>query len=118
MKERFSIFIIIFFLFVMTNFISGCVQDTGKAPAVAVPSRESRIPSDAIKVSPVDDSSPPVLYSNEYEVPVPLSGMINTAGAEVSPFIAADRNELYFFFTPDVRVPTERGTMTSGSQRK
>ncbi|MBN2423338.1 hypothetical protein JXB41_09005 [Candidatus Woesearchaeota archaeon] len=69
--------------------------------------RESKIPIDAVKVMPEEDLSPPILHSDEFEEPVPLA-VINTAGAEDSPFIPENRDEIYFFFTPDVRVPVEK----------
>ena len=69
--------------------------------------RESKIPSDAVKASPETDMSPPKSYSEEYNDPVPVKN-INTAGAEDSAFIMPDGNTLYFFFTPDVRVPVEK----------
>lgn len=49
-----------------------------------------------------------MLHSSEYQTPVPVPGGINTAGAEDSPFVTPDGNTLYFFFTPDVRVPPEK----------
>lgn len=81
---------------------SGCSDE-----AVPLPDRQSKIPADAVKITPENDNYPPQLHSDEYENPVPLA-VINTAGAEDSPFIPADRDELYFFFTPDVRVPVEK----------
>lgn len=68
--------------------------------------RAQAIPADAVKRSPADDPTPPILHSAEFSGPVPLPGPVNTAGAEDSPFIAPD-GTLYFFFTPDVRVPVE-----------
>ncbi len=68
-------------------------------------SRESTIPQDIQKITPEMDLHPPILHSDEFEQPVPLA-IINTAGGEDSPFIYND--ELYFFFTPDVRVPVEK----------
>ena len=70
--------------------------------------RASAIPSDAVKMTPATDLFPPVLHSSEWSEPVPLSSAINTAGAEDSPFILPDGSALYFFFTPDVRVPVEK----------
>lgn len=70
--------------------------------------REEKIPSDIQKVTTATDKHIPVMLSNEYEKPVPLSSVINTAGAEDSPFITPDGNTLYFFFTPDVRIPAEK----------
>ncbi|MBU1915912.1 hypothetical protein KKC47_02180, partial [Patescibacteria group bacterium] len=68
--------------------------------------RLSRIPAEAIKLTPKEDDHPPILHTTEFQLPVPLY-IISSAGAEDSPFIPADRDELYFFFTPDVRVPAE-----------
>jgi len=70
--------------------------------------RAEAIPTDAVKILPKGDVYPPILHSDEYETPVPLPGPVNTAGAEDSPFIMPDGNTLYFFFTPDVRVPVEK----------
>ncbi len=70
--------------------------------------REDKIPSDISKRSPETDQYPPILHSDEYEKPIPLSSVINTAGAEDSPFILSDGNTLYFFFTPDVRIPVDK----------
>lgn len=70
--------------------------------------RESKIPSDISKRGPATDQYPPILYSSEFEEPVPVDYPINTAGAEDSPFILPDGKTLYFFFTPDVRIPVEK----------
>ena len=80
------------------------------APPIPSPptERESKIPSDAVKMAPETDATPPQMQSAEWETPVPLPVPINTAGAEDSPFITPDGNTLYFFFTPDVRVPVEK----------
>ncbi len=59
-------------------------------------------------MTPELDVYPPILYSDEYMAPVPLSNVINTAGAEDSPFIPYNSDELYFFFTPDVSLPPEK----------
>ncbi len=59
-------------------------------------------------MTPQTDAYPPQLHSSEWEAPVPLPAPVNTAGAEDSPFITPDGNTLYFFFTPDVRVPAEK----------
>ncbi len=88
------------FLFLFLLFIAGCSEETIE-PA-DIPSRDSSIPSDAVKMTPEQDSHPPVLHSDEYELPVPLA-IISTAGAEDSPFIPKDRDELYFVFVKDVR---------------
>jgi hypothetical protein len=71
-------------------------------------SRQSAIPSSAVKMSPTTDEHPPQIHSSEYEDPVPLPASINTAGAEDSPFITPDGKTLYFFFTPDPNLPPEK----------
>ena len=70
--------------------------------------RESLIPSDAVKMSPDTDQNPPLLYSSDYEPPIPVPGLVNTAGAEDGVFVMPDGNTMYFFFTPDVNVPIEK----------
>jgi hypothetical protein len=79
----------------------------GQAPS-GPPDRESRIPADAVKVTADADPLPPELHSSEWDAPVPLPAPINTAGAEDSAFITPDGKTLYFFFTPDVRVPPQK----------
>jgi hypothetical protein len=70
--------------------------------------RLEAIPPSAMKITPYIDKYPPVLHSGEYQEPVPLPESINTAGAEDSPFVLPDGRTLYFFSTPDVRVPVEK----------
>ncbi len=83
--------------------LSGCVKIVDP-----LPDRHSKIPADAVKMTPENDSFPPQLHSEEYEFPIPMSGPINTAGAEDSPFFpCCDNDTFYFFFTPAVRVPVE-----------
>ena len=85
---------------------SGC--DSGGGTAVPqVISRAESLPADAVKMTPQSDPHPPILHSAEYETPVPAPGAVNTAGAEDSPFVTRDGSTMYFFFTPDVRVPPE-----------
>jgi WD40-like Beta Propeller Repeat len=67
-----------------------------------------KIPETAVKISAEMDEHPPHVYSTDYSEPVPLPGLVNTAGAEDSPFILPDGNSLYFFFTPSVKVPAEQ----------
>jgi hypothetical protein len=70
--------------------------------------RQDYIPVDALKMSPDEDPTPPVLHLAEmFHQPVPLNSTINTAGAEDSAFFAADTDTLYFWFTPDVKVAAE-----------
>jgi len=75
---------------------------------IVLPSRESKIPKDLVKIIPSMDANPPKSYSELYYDPIPIKGKVNTAGGEDSPFILPDGNTLYFFFTPDVRVPAEK----------
>ena len=70
-----------------------------------LPTRESQIPTDAVKVTSQTDLNIPKSLSSEYYDPVPVSGMVNTAGGEDSAFIMPSGSVLYFFFVPDVRVP-------------
>jgi hypothetical protein len=57
------------------------------------------------------DTHRPVLsasFSNYFYNPEPLWSTINTAGAEDSPFITPDGNNLYFFFTPDMNITPQQ----------
>ena len=84
---------------------SGCSEP--KTTVTVVPRAEA-IPADIDKIIPEIDEFAPVVHNPLWENPVPLEGPINTLGAEDSPFITSDGNILYFFFTPDVRVPVEK----------
>ncbi|MBN2201608.1 hypothetical protein JW777_06635 [bacterium] len=87
---------------------TGCGESTEPSKEDRSRTRLESLPDDAVKMSPADDPYPPILHAAEWNPPVPLDSTVNTAGAEDSPFIPADRNELYFFFTPDVRIPAEK----------
>jgi hypothetical protein len=91
------------FVFFIYFFLIGCSAPNPDAEITL--DRETKLPTDTVKVKPETDIYPPILHSDEYENPVPLA-IINTKGAEDSPFIY--NNELYFFFTPDVRIPVEK----------
>lgn len=70
--------------------------------------RADGIPSGAVKQTPATDQHPPVLepaFTAVFDDCAPLAGPVNTAGAEDSPYITADGQELYLFFTPDAGVP-------------
>lgn len=96
-------FLLLICVIAVFQFVSCSEKDsTAVYPNVA---REDKIPADIIKRTPDTDLHPPILHSNEYNEPFPLTLTINTAGAEDSPFVTPDGNTLYFFFTPDVRVP-------------
>jgi len=84
----------------------GAACEPAQAPQPPPP-RESAIPSDAVKVAPEQDTYPPILHSRMFHTPEPVRG-VSTAGAEDSPFVTQDGSQLYFFFTPDVRVPVEK----------
>lgn len=84
--------------------IAGC-DENHMYPDV---NRHEMIPPDIYKRGPETDHHPPILHVQEYETPVPLPYPVNTAGAEDSAFILPDGNTLYFFFTPDMRVPPEQ----------
>jgi len=81
--------------------LAGCQQ--AEEP-LALPSRESLIPPDAVKMSPENDTLPPVLLSDEYQEPVLLPYPVNTRGAEDSAFILPDGKTLYVWFTPNNRM--------------
>jgi Tol biopolymer transport system component len=87
--------------------ISSLVQDGSEEEQFEIVPRESKIPENAVKVTPETDLFPPQLHSDEYAEPVPMPGPINTAGAEDSPFITPDGGTFYFFFTPGADVPVE-----------
>lgn len=105
---------LVFGILVLALLLAGCAQkqqmpdsESGAKEQQAI-DRESKIPADAVKITQEADVSPPQTYSDEYEKPVPVPGLVNSAGAEDSAFVMPDGNTLYFFFTPDVRVPVEK----------
>lgn len=74
------------------------------------PTRSESIPTNATKVTPATDDHPPALepgFTSEFYDPVPLQGPINTAGGEDSPFVTADGQDFYFWFTPVVTADLE-----------
>jgi len=95
MKRNISIFILFVFL------LAGC---QAVEESLEIPFREDLIPADAIKMSPENDTLPPVLLSDEYQEPVPLPYPVNTRGAEDSAFILPDGKTLYVWFTPNNRM--------------
>ncbi len=78
---------------------------TGTTSTALGPNRYASIPALAPKYTPQNDTHPPVLHSGEWLQPVSMPGPINTAGAEDSPFVTADGQSFFFFFTPDLRLP-------------
>jgi hypothetical protein len=104
----------LFFIFaiVLATVMIGCAGQSQPGPATTLQpkpeiTRAQSIPTNAVKVTPESDSLPPQLHSNEFENPVPLSSVINTAGSEDAAFITPDGNKLYFFFIPDASIPWE-----------
>jgi hypothetical protein len=82
----------------------------GQPAATAIPTPRSRlesIPPSAVKGTPEGDFWPPVIAAG-WSRPEPLGAPINTAGGEDSPFVTPDGQTLYFFFTPDVNIPTQQ----------
>jgi Tol biopolymer transport system component len=80
----------------------------GGANDAVAPSRASSIPAGALKVLPTSDPYPPILASDGWYDPVPMTAAVNTAGGEDSPFVLPDGQTIYFFFTPNVTVPAEK----------
>jgi hypothetical protein len=76
--------------------------------------RKDVIPTDIVKMTPALDNFPPILHSNEFEYPIPLP-VISSAGAEDSPFIPANRDEIFFVFVPDTRIPPEKQVLDGAS---
>ncbi len=96
---------VLFVIALFGIFLTGCLKSDQN---ISLPTRASKIPTSAIKMSSKTDTLPPILHSNEFKKPVPLPGKINTAGAEDSPFIMPDGQTFYFFFTPDPNQPPEK----------
>lgn len=93
--------------FALILFLVACLPTATAPEDYPEVDRLAALPADVRKVTPDTDLFPPILHSDEYEQPVPLSGAVNTSGGEDSPFILPDGETLYIFFTPDVRVPAE-----------
>ncbi len=102
-----KLYLLVAVLVVMMIF-SACSLINKPVPSYPDVDRESKIPEDMHKREPETDQYPPILHSDDFEEPIPLPYPINTAGAEDSAFILPDGKTLYFFFTPDVRVPPEQ----------
>jgi len=100
-KHKNPFFILILF------FLGACGSPTPASLPVQIIPREQKIPASAVKILPQTDVAPPLTLSSEYGQPVPVPGLVNTAGAEDSPFILPDGNTLYLWFTPDVTLPPE-----------
>jgi len=115
-QRSFTAFVILFMMFVLSGLISSCDNkndDDDDLPEHPQVNRLDKLPADIGKRGPETDQHPPVLHSLEYEKPIPLQSGINTSGAEDSPFALPDGNTMYFFFTPDVRIPVEQQLLDS-----
>jgi hypothetical protein len=88
--------------------VPGCGEEENPVQGYPDVSRQEKLPDDIAKRMPDTDQHPPILHSDEFEPPVPITGGVNTSGAEDSPFVLPDGHTLYFFFTPDVRVPPDK----------
>ena len=106
MKNKFKGWMIV--IFTLTVLLSVSCTTHKDEPKLTTKDREDIIPEDVFKVTPENDDNYPRSHSDEYHDPVPLPYPINTAGAEDSAFILPDGKTLYFWFTPDVRVPPEK----------
>ncbi|HKZ44318.1 MAG TPA: hypothetical protein VJZ78_04695 [Anaerolineales bacterium] len=106
MKNRSRLIGLIIFAVVLSG-LTGCSQLAQTPENPVILDRNLKIPTDAVKVLPETDIAPPVTISSEYSQPVPVPGLVNSAGGEDSPFILPDGKTLYFWFTPDVSKPAQ-----------
>ncbi len=95
-------------LIVCITLLTGCQPKSYSPEDYPESDRQAALPSDIQKQSPSTDQYPPILHSSEFEKPIPVPGGVNTSGGEDSAFIMPDGQTLYFFFTPDVRIPVEQ----------
>ena len=96
--------IVFLVLFTFIIIMLACTSQTPEKEEALPPDRLSKIPEDAVKIKPEDDLFPPILHSDLWYEPVPMSSTINSKGGEDSPFITPDGKDFYFFFTPDVSI--------------
>lgn len=97
----------ILLLMLTVSLLSACTSSNPNPTVNPLITRNEKIPVTAVKVLPHTDAAPPVTLSSEYEQPVPVPGLVNTAGGEDSPFIIPDGITLYFWFTPEVSLPAQ-----------
>jgi len=84
--------------------VAGVVRSAALTVIVDNPPRTGSIPTGTVKMTPANDPAPPRLmdaYKASWHDPVPVEGLVNTAGAEDSPFITPDGNTLYFWYNGD-----------------
>ncbi len=76
-------------------------QPHSPAPApVGADLNTTRVPS-GLKMDQYMDPTPPQVLMDNWSTPVPVDGLVNTAGIEDSPYISGDGYELFYFYTPD-----------------
>lgn len=92
---------ILFFILVLVIIVIIVNTNKSSDDVANLPTRESKIPSFMVKITPETDAHPVKSMTDEYENPVPLPSPINTRGAEDSAFMMPDGNTLYVWFTPD-----------------
>jgi len=111
-RPQSSITLCFIWMAVAATILGACDQPrplaTAQPSAPPAPkTRAASIPTGAVKMQPSDDAWPPTAAPG-WEPPAPLGEPIDTPGAEDSPFLTLDGQELYFFFTPDLNIPVER----------
>ncbi|MCJ7471422.1 MAG: hypothetical protein MUP02_01245 [Actinobacteria bacterium] len=98
MKKTILFLVLLTFLII----ILACTSQAPEKEEALPPDRLSKIPEDTVKIKPEDDLFPPILHSDLWHEPIPMSATINSAGGEDSPFITPDGKDFYIFFIPDV----------------
>ncbi|MBI9045849.1 MAG: PD40 domain-containing protein [Anaerolineaceae bacterium] len=98
----------VFIILVWSLISLSCNTSEQQPTPTIVASREKANPPDVRKISIAEDIYPPVIHLPDWQQPVPMSALINTNGAEDSPFITPDGQNFFFFYTPDVRIPAEK----------
>lgn len=87
--------------------LNGC-SGTNNEETATIANLIAKIPANAVKMTPLADTLPPILHSNEWDKPIPVPSKVNTAGGEDSAMVMPDGNTLYFWSTPDVNIPAEK----------
>jgi hypothetical protein len=86
--------------------LTACAGVTPTAPIATTISRN--VATDGMEKFTVEqDAAPPILHLDEWDAPVPVPGLINTAGLEDAAFVLPDGQTMYFFFTPSITVPPQ-----------
>lgn len=93
-------------LIIITLINTGIISCTKQT--IEILPRESKIPTNSVKITPETDEYPPILHSKSWEQPTPLEYPLNTKGAEDSPFITPDGNTIYLFYTPDPNIAPQK----------